>query len=342
MRRRTLLNHALFWLLFLATALGYNTVNHYDGRFNLSLFGAEFSRPDTYAEYSRVAITFYASLWVFTHRFFPKYFAVTFLQILLLGAFDAALGYLLYYQVIPLLTGAVLQSADATFCRYFLGLFVASLFYVLLALLFKQGQEYWKNEALRQEKNALELAYLKAQLNPHFLFNTVNNLYGLALTEPGHMPDALLKLADLLRYMLYESTEARVALVQEIDYLNSYIALEKLRHAGAVYVDFTVEGNINGQWIAPLLLIAFVENAFKHGRVGDPQQPVELRLTAGSNGLTFTARNRIAHHNKDQAGGVGLPGVRRRLALLYPGRHRLAITQEGTCFRCALELQAIN
>ncbi|MBD2766911.1 sensor histidine kinase [Hymenobacter sp. BT664] len=342
MRRRTFLNHALFWALFLATALGYNTIVHHNGSFSLGLFLAEFKRPDTYVEYGRVATTFYVSLWVFTHHFFPKYFAITFLQILLLGAWDAAFSYALYYRFIPFLTGTVLLSeTDPGLGRYFIDQWIASLLYVLLALLFNQGQQYLKNEALRQEKNAIELSFLKAQLNPHFLFNTLNNLYGLALTEPVRMPDALLKLAELMRYMLYESNETLVELVQEIDYLNSYIALEKLRHDGGVYVDFTVEGNINGYQIAPLLLISFVENAFKHGSIDNPQQPVELRLTARGGQLTFSSHNQIVRKNKDQVGGVGLQSVQRRLTLLYPGQHQLTITQEAGCFHCSLELQGV-
>ena len=341
-RRYRLSNHALFWVVFLTTALSYNTITHNNGVFTLGLFWEEFGRWDTYAEYSRVALTFYLSLWVFTHRFYPKYFPVIFLQIIALGTFDAFLSYLMYQKAIPLVHGAWQRPPPASLIYYLTDNLLSGLVYVFLALLFKQGQDYFKNEALVQEKNAIELAYLKSQLNPHFLFNTLNNLYGLALTEPGRTPDAILKLADLMRYMLYESNESYVALAQELNYLTSYVALEKLRHEGEVYVDFSVEGPVANWQIAPLLLISFVENAFKHGSLRNAAQPIRLQLSVDDQRLTFLAENQVVHKNKDLVGGVGLASVRRRLALLYPNSHQLTIAQHGDLFRCVLVLNTAS
>jgi LytS/YehU family sensor histidine kinase len=141
-----------------------------------------------------------------------------------------------------------------------------------------------------------------------------------------------------MRYVLYESNETYVSLPQEIEYLSSYISLEKLRHEGPVYVDFTVAGPVEGQQIAPLLLISFVENAFKHGAVCNADIPISLHLSVVGSQLTFTTRNQIVRKNKDQVGGIGLASVRRRLALLYPDRHQLTVSQEHDVFECALEL----
>jgi LytS/YehU family sensor histidine kinase len=138
--------------------------------------------------------------------------------------------------------------------------------------------------------------------------------------------------------MLYESSESHVALAQEIAYLRSYIALEALRHEGGFHVDFTVQGQVNGQRIVPLLLIAFVENAFKHGSVADARCPITIHLAVEGARIRFSASNPVVAKQKDQVGGVGLAGVRRRLALLYAGRHQLTVVHDADRFHCALEL----
>ncbi|HEX8656531.1 MAG TPA: histidine kinase [Hymenobacter sp.] len=335
---RPLVSHLLFWVLFLNVALVYNAFSH--GVLTLSAYLQQFTDIYIYEEYGRTIITFYISLWVFTHHFYPKNLPVIFLQIVTLGLADAVLAYVIDHQIIGPLTDHWVIERKATLAEYLSRDISSSWLYVMLAFVFKHLQDHYRSEAVLHEKNAIELAYLKSQLNPHFLFNSMNNLYGLSLTEPARTPDAILKLSELMRYMLYESNAPLVALSHELDYLTSYIALEKLRHAtDQFHVNFRVEGHVNGQLIAPLLLIAFVENAFKHGEVGNAAQPIELRLHARHNGVSFSTQNLVAVKNKDQVGGVGLAGVRRRLALLYPGRHRLAVSAEAGMFRTELEVE---
>lgn len=337
-RSRLLATHVVFWGLFLTVAIGYESFCDAGGVLTLAEFTKQFTRLYTYEEYGRVIFTFYLSLWIFTHWFQPKRLPLIFLQIFLLGLFDAVLAFVLDRYALGPLTGHFYIRPRLTLARFLGSDISSSWLFVMMAFILKHLSDYYRGEALLHEKNAIELAYLKSQLNPHFLFNSMNNLYGLALTEPDRTPDAILKLAELMRYMLYESNETHVALTREVDYLHSYIALEKLRHEGEVHVEFTVEGPVSGREIAPLLLISFVENAFKHGNVHNPAQPIRLHLTAGPADLTFTAHNQIVPKNKDQVGGVGLASVRRRLALLYPGRHRLAITGDAHTFSCMLTL----
>jgi two-component system, LytTR family, sensor kinase len=190
------------------------------------------------------------------------------------------------------------------------------------------------------EKNTMELAFLKSQINPHFLFNTLNNLYGLSLSEPDKTPDAIIKLSEMMRYMLYESNADLVPLQQEINYLKNYIELQKLRYDGTTYIQFDVKGTPNGQEIAPLLLISFVENAFKHGDVFNAEHPLSMSLSFDTKHLVFDVKNKIHHKNKDEVGGIGVQNVERRLALLYPQKHKLLVndTHKDT-FEAHLEIE---
>lgn len=334
--RSRYVGHVLFWGLLLAVVVAFDTVQDGNWPFTPSRYLAKFGELAIWLYLGRIMTTVYFSLWVFTRYAFPRQLPLVLVQILLLGVFDYGLRYLLDQHVLPALTSQPPPATEALLAGDQL---LGSWLFVMLAFVLKQLRDHRHNEALRHEKNAMELAYLKAQLNPHFLFNSMNNLYGLALTEPESTPDAILMLADLMRYMLYESSADYVSLRQEVNYLNSYIALEKLRYEGEVHVDFVVEGDLDGVQIAPLLLICFVENAFKHGTVSNPAQPVHLHLAVQGNHLTFRSRNQIVPKNKDLAGGVGLTSVRRRLTLLYPQRHQLTVTAEQDSFQCVLELE---
>lgn len=340
-RARALLPHLLFWLLLLNVTVMYSVVEKNQGALTLSRYLAEFAQLETYVDLGRVMLTIYFSLWLFTHYLSSRQLPVILLQVALLGLFDVGLRYVIDLHLLGPLTGHWAVPPGTSFLAFMRRNLLTSWLFVLLAFVFKHFQDHRRAEALLHEKNAMELAYLRAQLNPHFLFNSLNNLYGLALSEPERTPDAILKLAELMRYVLYESNAERVSLAQEVNYLHSYIALEKLRHEGGVYIDFTVEGDAEGVQIAPLLLICFVENAFKHGTVSNPAQPVQLHLAIRNRHVSFHTRNQIVAKNKDLTSGVGLPTVRRRLALLYPHCHQLTISGDHGHFDCALELEAL-
>ncbi|MBD2699968.1 sensor histidine kinase [Spirosoma sp. BT702] len=220
---------------------------------------------------------------------------------------------------------------------------------VLIGLIFKIVEDWFVHQqervALTTERNTAELAFLKSQVNPHFLFNTLNNIYALAYAKSDAAPGAILKLSELMRYMLYEgndqSTEAngplRVPLSKEVRYLENFVELEKLRVANA-QVHFSVEGNTDLFRIEPLLLVSFVENAFKHGDLTDPNNPLVLDLSVRNGTLRFDTLNKKTRRQTDAIGGIGLTNVRRRLALLYPNRHRLQISDENESYACSLEL----
>ena len=196
-----------------------------------------------------------------------------------------------------------------------------------------------KNQRLLQEEaKKAELAFLKSQINPHFLYNTLNYVYSLAIPVSEKLADAVLKLSDLMRYTLQDSPDGKVLLNKEIEYLESYIALFRMRFEPAFYVHFSAQG-IAEQRIASLLLIPFVENAFKHGVVNDPEHPVVISLKVIGKHLEFRLSNSISPGQKDHSSGIGLVNIERRLNLIYPEQHELKIKTHGNCYATSLIIE---
>ena len=198
----------------------------------------------------------------------------------------------------------------------------------------------------RQQEKEAELKLLKAQLNPHFLFNTLNNLYGLAVVKSDVLPNLMLKLSDLLRYSLYETKEVFVPLDKEISYLENYISLEKIRLEEKTKINFSITGTVHQQQIAPMLLIVFVENAFKHlGKDDDSKSSVEITITVVENKLQFKCKNsydssKIHAENLEKGkSGIGLSNAKKRLALIYPEANNLSIKKQDGLFEVALKLE---
>ena len=190
---------------------------------------------------------------------------------------------------------------------------------------------------LRQLQTSTELNFLKLQINPHFLFNTLNNLFSVAQkNNDEETARGIAKLAELMRYLLHESNKALIPLEQELQYIHSYIELAKMRYADdEVEVVFEVQGEVKNRSIPPLLLIPFVENAFKHGiRVGSFSRIV-LSLDLSDSQLIFTGNNpdhAAANYNDAQHTGIGLENVRKRIALLYPENSHLTFATENGVF----------
>lgn len=192
------------------------------------------------------------------------------------------------------------------------------------------------NRKLKGEAVNAELAFLKSQINPHFLYNTLNYVYSLAIPVSDKLANAVLKLSDLMRYTLTDHPDGRVGLDKEVEYLNSYIELFKMRFEPAFYVKFETEG-ISGQKIAPLLLIPFVENAFKHGVVNEEKFPVKILLKVNNNNrLSLEVSNKISRAQKDHSSGIGLVNINRRLELIYPEKHDLMVSNNGNTYKTTL------
>ena len=198
------------------------------------------------------------------------------------------------------------------------------------------------NQQLASQTLLIELQVLKAQIHPHFLFNTLNNLYSLTLKQSPHAADMVQKLASLLHYMIHECSTPQVPLVREIEFIQNYIQLEKLRYGSRLTVSVLVNGEISNTFIAPLLLIPFVENAFKHGAAKQIDSAcVDLALTINNNTLLFRLENSRSEPSGNalkEIEGLGLINVRKRLALLYPNAHELTIRATDRLFIVELAL----
>lgn len=193
------------------------------------------------------------------------------------------------------------------------------------------------NRKLKEEVVKAELSFLKSQINPHFLYNTLNYVYSLAIPVSDQLANAVLRLSDLMRYTLNDSPDGKVSLNKEVEYLESYVALFKMRFEPKFYVDFTTEGIAN-QKVASLILIPFVENALKHGVVNDEAQPVRIKLKVQNKRLSFEVSNKISHAQKDHSSGVGMVNIHRRLDLIYPEKHELLISNNGNTYKSTLIL----
>jgi len=195
---------------------------------------------------------------------------------------------------------------------------------------------------IRQEKVESELKALKSQINPHFLFNSLNNIYSLSMGESGKAPDAILKLSDLMRYMLYESNEEKVPLEKEIEFLEYYIDLQRLRSDHRARIEYSKDGSPEKHMIAPLLFLPLVENSFKHGVKGDPYGGyVNISLLIGEKDLELSLENnkgKVDEIEDQENSGIGLANIKRRLELLYPEKSLLEIHETGSDFKVKLKL----
>jgi len=220
----------------------------------------------------------------------------------------------------------------------FLILLAGTSLYVI-KLLFKNQHRL---TTLETEKLKLELHQLKSQVQPHFFFNTINNMYSLSVQNSPKTPLMINDLSGIMRYMLYDTRHEKVPLQQEVDFIKSYISLENLRHTQTDIIDFEIQGDINGIEIEPLLFLPLIENTFKHTLQQDISEKwVKLILATDYNELIFQTSNpklSKAQNFDKSSGGIGLQNVRKRLDLLYPGRHELHIHDEDGVFTVNLTI----
>ena len=193
-------------------------------------------------------------------------------------------------------------------------------------------------QQLRDQHLQLELKYLKAQLHPHFFFNTMNNIYSLALYRSEKTAPIVEKLSLLMRYIIYEGQKDTVPLETEIEFLRNFVALEKIRHNDGAEISFTVQGNVEQTFIPPLLFMPLLENGFKHGVYSSEDSWLEAQMLIENNEIVFGVRNSIAAGPAAGGSGIGLETLRKRLALLYPEKHHLLIQKTDSQYEVNLTI----
>lgn len=217
----------------------------------------------------------------------------------------------------------------------------SSIFLVAISLFtsfsIKINKQY---QTVMQTKLASELAWLKAQINPHFLFNALNSLYVLSIKKSEKTPEAILQLSEMMRYIIADLDNNKVLLEKELSYISNYIAIQKLRLAPTVNLNYTVNGLPNNLQIAPLILISFIENAFKYGISTTDFSPINIHITILNNTLTLSTYNKIFHRNKTLTvgAGIGISNTKKRLELLYPTKYNLNINETPTEYNLLLNI----
>lgn len=281
------------------------------------------------------------------HYFLPRYLLkkryVAYFSAVIISAIgyliaQSLFDYYLYGYVIgPMRNSDLMEALSYNF--------FSTLWYIGLMLALKLSMDWYGQQLIIQkitvEKLHAEVNFLRAQVNPHFLFNALNNLYALTLKQSALAPDVVLKLSEMMEYMLYDSTDAKVLLEKEITYLNNYMELERLRFSAESAIVLKINGELNGHEIAPLLLLPLVENAFKHGlskQTGNSWLNVDIVLKEKI--LTVIIENTkpvsVARKSK---GGIGLDNLRKRLDLLYPDRYQLELEDKKSVFRAKLVIE---
>lgn len=238
-------------------------------------------------------------------------------------------------------------TADSLFGITYIYLMLETNFMVGIAFAIRFYKIWIKQQEEKHliEKKNLEneLNLLRTQLHPHFLFNTMNNLYALSLENTTKTSEGIAKISDLLRAVLYECNEREILLDKEITLVRNYIDLEKMRYGNRLQLDFSVTGNTADWSIAPMVLFTFVENCFKHGCSLDPEKPfVRISLDANEKAMTFVVSNTAPKLEKvrssKQGGGIGLNNVKKRLEILYPQKYELNYGSNNCCFEVFLKL----
>lgn len=258
---------------------------------------------------------------------FPRFFKKN--KIGILGVYGLLIAYYLYlFYTTP--------NFGVNDRAYFANFMVLPLPFFAVFLIYHQWREY---EGLKTERSEAELAMLKSQINPHFFFNTLNNLYGLVVEQSPQAPEVVLKLSEMMRYTIYEGKKVTVKLSDEVNYLESYIELHQLRYQKQVDIQFPkkIEKEV---MVAPLLFIILLENAFKHGVESLTEDAyIHLQLRADSCAVHFQVENNFDPEKPMEKGGIGLENLKKRLEHHYPGKHELSLQQLPGKYRAVLKIE---
>jgi sensor histidine kinase YesM len=297
------------------------------------------------------AVSVYINLYVLIPKFLKKknYIFYVFWLVLLLTLSSLFIQFIIVYPLHQILDVSDNFSSLSTDTHS--AFFFATFFYVLISSFLKFINDWlsmqdlnYKLAKIEQQKLEAELKTLKGQLNPHFLFNSLNNIYSLALTQSEKVPELILKLSDLMRHILYESRENYIQLNKEIEFVDNFIALQKIRTAEKTKINYTKTGTIPSGRIAPLLFEPFIDNAFKHGLPGTENSDfINITFTfEGDNNVLFKLENNYESTElwKKKDSGIGIENVKQRLKHLYgKNEYALDITKKDQVFSVLLKLK---
>ena len=331
-RRFTIVVHAIFWAFYLLASFSSYS----------KFVGLESVYVKVFLSASVHAALVYIHHFILLRRFFLKRKFALYMSIMI-PLFYGAVALLVMIEKNWFVGQA--ELGDLLNWQSFGGAFVSCFIVVSLTALLTFLQEWSKQQELNNElvydQLQAEHKLLRMQVNPHFLFNALNNIYALAFKKSDETAPAVLKLADLMRYMVYESDVKSVSLVNEVKYIENYIGLQELKFGeDASKIEFT-QDNISPVQVDPILFIPFVENAFKHGNLADENAYIKVHIELRDYTLNFSCINTFdpKDRSKDDVGGVGVSNVISRLKAHYPQRHDLKITKLENEYRVLLTIQ---
>ncbi len=334
----TFVQHLLFWSLYFL----FNVL-----RWGLYFDDFSYSFQSNLVEFSMHLIVVYFNLLVLVPRFFPfKLFRYA-ASLLAATLFISLFRILLTYQLVTteVWKEASIAGLDLFDPNYFVAVFVGELYVVGFTMAIKLGIDYINNikktKELENKKLEAELSFLRSQVQPHFFFNTLNNLYSLTLTQSKKAPDTVLKLSELMSYVIYEGKSKRVLLSKEIKHINAYLELEKLRYDNRLQINLEIIGTIDNYYMPPLILVPFIENCFKHGNTHSDTIPINIIVEVSNNKLTYTVSNNVMPKTSDileERGGIGIKNATRRLDLLFKKNYSLEIQEEKEKFTIKLSM----
>ncbi|MBQ4821124.1 histidine kinase [Aquimarina sp. MMG016] len=338
-----LLLHTIFWVVVLfgyTYFFGYNTEN-INYVFSFSLFLMPVTIGTTYT-----VIDILIPKYLIKERYLL--FILYCIYTVIISAFFIVISF--FYGLIFLTEIKIGEMAPMTRSPFFL--FIAVYFVVFIASALSLAQHNYKSTSANQKLKTKileaqlklkeqELQYLKMQIHPHFLFNTLNTIYGFALKKSEETPEMILRLSNLLDYLLYQVDKPLVSLQDEVDHIKDYVVLEQMRFSDTLDVKMNFENISNTIQVAPMLLIPFVENSFKHGQIKNQKLSIIMDLKYVENEIHFCIKNSVLNYSENNNQGIGLVNIKKRLDLLYPGKHHLKIINNKGWYTVKLTLKTI-
>ncbi len=325
----TIALHSLIWFVFLSLPTPFNPFREDLGPVGMI---EDLIEPPRLANAILLIVVFYFNYCVAMPRlYFRKSYPLFALSVLVCFNLFFLLNYLM---MPPDFDGGQPRAFSLLGNSFNLFMFIIVYASSFALCLYQQWQSV-KNQML-----ATEISFLKTQISPHFLFNTLNSIYSLALTKSDRAPEAIVKLSSLMRYSISESGQDMVSLQQEINYISNYIDLQKLRLTAKIKINYEQEGHVDGKEIAPFLLIPFIENAFKHGVNSEENSDIKIKIVVNAHYILMeVANNKVYLNYKDERGtNIGISTTQKRLELLYPGLHQLRIENNTHDFKVSLKI----
>ena len=342
-RRNIILIHLLFWFYIINQSL----FPLYIGKLDAEMMANNHYLKDVFLSSILNMISFYTIYFLFPRllKFSNRVKAILIglIVIVLLTAFRMPAEFYIWKLFISQ-PGKEMTFESVYMWNNLRMVIIIGIYAVLIRFMINWFESQKLRDELINKQQASELALMRSQVNPHFLFNTLNNIYSLVYRKSDEAPEAVMKLSSIMRYMLYDSASQKVPLEKEIEYLKSYIELQNLRTKHPDFVSLQIEGTTEGKTIAPMLLISFVENAYKHSsKIHRPG--ILIHLSSFNGKINFEVLNYLKKEtstNDEPSGGISLGMIRRRLELIYPGKHKLLINKEEETFRINLEIAMIE